>query len=432
MRVIPWNPERWRPLFFTIWGGQIFSLLGSHLVQFALVWWLTDTTGSATVLAIGMMFALIPQIVATPFAGALVDRWNRRWVMIVADGGIALATAVLAVLFALDVIQIWHIYALVFVRSLGGAFHWATMQASTSMMVPEVHLTRVAGLNQTLAGVANIVSPPMGALLIVLIPMQGILAIDFVTAILAIVPLLFIAIPQPAPSGEREAERPHLLRDVVEGLRFLWHRSGLLVIIAIATILNLLAVPAFSLMPIYVKNHFGGGALQLATIQAMWGIGLIGGGLLLAAWGGFKRRIVTGMLALALQGIGIAVLGFTPAHLFWLAVGAALFAGLMNPIFNGSIMATLQTTVPHAMQGRVFALVLSGAQAMSPLGLAVAGPVADRFGIQLWYLLAGFASTAMGIAALFVPAVLRVESTAKSLKDEEKAVDADAADARPS
>ncbi|MCI0521317.1 MAG: MFS transporter, partial [Chloroflexi bacterium] len=184
----------WKPRFFTIWGGQALSLVGSALVQFALVWWLTVETGSATILASASLVALLPQIFLGPFVGALVDRWNRRRIMIVADSGIALATVALMILFALERAEVWMIFVLAFVRSLGGAFHHPAMTASTSLMVPKEQLTRVAGLNQTLQGVIGIFAPPLGALLISLFPTQAILAIDIGTALLAIVPLLFILI----------------------------------------------------------------------------------------------------------------------------------------------------------------------------------------------------------------------------------------------
>ncbi|HAE58218.1 MAG TPA: MFS transporter, partial [Anaerolineae bacterium] len=130
----------WKPRFFTIFGGQALSLFGSSLVQFALVWYLTQQTGSATILATATLVAMLPQIILGPFVGALVDRWNRRLVMMVADGLIALATLVLAGLFWFDLVQVWHIYAILLVRSTGGAFHWPAMQASTSLMVPKEQL----------------------------------------------------------------------------------------------------------------------------------------------------------------------------------------------------------------------------------------------------------------------------------------------------
>jgi len=402
---------KWQIPFFTIWTGQAVSLLGSHLVQFALVWWLTETTGSATVLAFASILAVLPLVFLGPIAGALVDRWNRRLVMIVADSVVALTVIVLAVLYALDAVQIWHIYLLMFIRAAGGAFHWPAMQASTSLMVPEKHLSRIAGLNQTLNGLANVVSPPLGALLFSILPIQSILAIDVGTAVLAIVPLLFVTIPQPERKEAAE-KKPSVLADMQEGLRFVWGWPGLMMIIAIAMLINLLINPGFSLLPIVVTDHFGGGALQLAWLESAWGIGMILGGITLGVWGGFKRRIVTGLLAMTLMGVGVTVLGLTPATAFTLALGAMFFGGFMNPIANGSLFATLQVTVPPEIQGRVFTLGTSGSAAMMPLGLAIAGPVADALGVQIWFLIGGIATVIMGVGSFFVPAIMRIEDRA--------------------
>jgi DHA3 family macrolide efflux protein-like MFS transporter len=397
--------------FFTIWTGQAISLFGSELVQFALVWWLTERTGSATVLAFATMMALLPQIFLSPFAGVLVDRWPRRRVMIIADSVIALASVVLAVLFRLELVRIWHVYAIMFIRSAAGAFHWPAMQASTPLMVPERHLSRVAGLNQALYGATGIAMPPLGALLLRLLPVHAILGIDVGTALLAIVPLWFIAVPQP-PLTDRSprASGPlAVLADLRDGLRFVLGWRGLVLIMGMATLLNFLFNPAFALLPILVTDHFRGGPLQLAWLQSAWGLGMLAGGLTLSVWGGFKRRIVTAMLALVLQGIGILIVGFTPATALQLAIGALFFAGFMNPIVNGSFNAGMQAIVPPQMQGRFFTLVISASAAMSPLGLAIAGPVSDALSIQAWFVFAGVASTLMGAAMFSIPAVMQIE-----------------------
>lgn len=399
--------------FFIIFAGQAFSLFGSQLVQFALVWWLTITTsGSASVLAFASIMALLPQIFLSPFVGPLIDRWNRRIVMMVADGVIALAVVVLAVLYALDAVQVWHIYTLMFIRSAGGAFHWPAMQASTTMMVPEQHLSRVGGLNQSLQGLVNIIAPPVGALLLVVLPMQNILAIDVGTAMLAIAPLFFISIPQPQRTQTPEKGKPSVLADLREALRYAWGWKGGLFLLIGAMTINLLIVPAVSLMPILVVDHFGGGALEFAWLTSALGIGMVLGGIALGVWGGFKRRIVTGMLGFILMGIGMTVVGLTPATAFLLAVGALFFAGLMLSIGNGSLLAILQATVPPEMQGRVFTLMMSGSGAMTPLGLAIAGPVADALGVQIWFVIGGIGMAAIGTIAFFVPAIMRIEERA--------------------
>ena len=408
------KPASMRP-FFTVWTGQVFSLLGSELVQFALVWWLTTTTGSAMVLALATMMAVLPRVFVSPVAGALVDRWNRRVVMMAADGLSALAVVVLAVLFAFDAVQVWHVYVVMFVRAACGAFHWPAMQASTTLMVPEEHLARVAGLNQALQGLGAIVAPPLGALLLAILPMQGVLAVDVATAILAISPLFFVHIPQPErAAGAAQAARPSMVADLREALRFLRAWPGILMIIAIAVLVNCLIFPALSLQPLLVTEHFQGDVLQLAWLQSAFGVGMVAGGITLSIWGGFRRRSLTGLLALALSGVGFVVIGLAPAGAFPLAVGAMFFAWFMQPIANGALMAVLQIIVPADMQGRVFTLLQSAAGAMIPLGLVIAGPLAEVLSVQIWFLVAGIAMAVMGVGALFVPAITRLDVTATS------------------
>jgi DHA3 family macrolide efflux protein-like MFS transporter len=402
--------NNWKRSFFTIWGGQAFSLLGSRLVQFALIWYLTEKTGSATVLATASMVGLLPNVFLSPFIGALVDRWDRRRIMIIADSAIALATVLLAVLFALDVIQIWHIYALMFVRAVGGGFHGPAMIASTSLMVPNEHLTRIQGVNQTLNGGLNIISAPLGALLLEILPTQTILGIDVFTAAFAILPLFFIPIPQPERKPAVEGGKPSVLKEMHAGFQYIISWPGLLFIVVMATMINFLLSPAFSLLPLLVKEHFGGGAIQLGWANAGFGAGVIAGGLLLGVWGGFKRRIVTSLMGVIGIGIGSLIIGLIPASAFSIAIGALVLAGIMQPIANGSLGAILQASVAPEMQGRVFTLLGSAATAMIPIGLAIAGPLSDRFGIQIWFIIGGVICLLMGVLQFFIPAVMGVES----------------------
>jgi len=342
----------WAPRFFTIWTGQAFSLLGSQLVSFAVIWWLTQTTGSATVLATASLVGLLPQVILGPISGTLVDSWSRRLTMIVADGLIALATIVLAILFALGHVQIWQVYALLFIRSVCGGFHWPAMQASTSLMVPKEHLSRIQGLNQMLQGGMSIASAPLGALLLAWLPMEGILAIDVFTAMLAIIPLFFFQVPQP----ERRDLQPDaqgkssVWQDFRAGLRYVWGWPGLMLIGIMATVINFLLTPAFSLLPILVTRHFNGQALQLATLESFSGLGFIFGGLILGAWGGFKRRVLTSLLGLIAMGVGCLVMGLLPPSAFVFAVATILYLGIVSPIVNGPLMAAVQAAVAPEMQ----------------------------------------------------------------------------------
>ncbi len=406
------KPSRSMIPFFVIWGGQAISLFGSQLVQFALIWWLTKITDSATVLATASLVGLLPQVVLGPVVGALVDRWNRRITMIVADGVIAVATVGLAALFLTGTVQVWHVYLLMFVRATAGGFHWAAMAASTSLMVPKEHLTRIQGLNQTLQGGLNIISAPLAALLLDLLPMQGILAIDVGTAMFAVGSLLFVTIPQPQrrePPQEMQTGGPSVWQDLRQGLRYVWSWPGLVMILLMATVINLALTPAASLLPILVTRHFHGEALHLGWLESAWGIGMVLGGLVLGVWGGFRRRILTSLTALVGVGIGFSFIGLAPASSFSMAVGAMFFVGVMLPIVNGPIHAVVQAAVIPEMQGRVFTLMASVSAAMSPLGLAIAGPVADTMGVRTWFVMGGVVTALMGVMGFLIPQVVNVE-----------------------
>lgn len=418
--------ENWKRPFFTIWVGQIFSILGSGLVQFALTFYMAVTTGSAAVLTTATLFALLPEVFLGPFAGALVDRWNRRRVMIIADGAIALVTLGLVLLFWGGLIQTWHIYVALFLRSLGGAFHYPAMTASTSLMVPDKHLARIQGLNQALRGSIGFVAPLLGAFLVTVMDIQWVLSIDIITALLAILPLLITAIPQPVREAITGGITPRiLLKDVREGLKFVVTWPGLLAILVMAVVLNFFFAPAGTLLPLLVTKYFGGDAYSLGVTESVFSFGFIAGGLLLGVWGGFKRKILTSMVGLLFMGTGTIITGLAPKEAFFLAVAGFGLTGLMNPIVNGPLMAIVQSRVPPEMQGRVFTLMGSFASAMMPLSMIVAAPVADGLGIQAWFVIAGVVCILMAIAGVFVKSVMNIETDRPPLVQQSEPVPAE-------
>jgi DHA3 family macrolide efflux protein-like MFS transporter len=397
----------WARPFFTVWTGQTFSLLGSQLVQFALVWWLTEKTGSATVLATATLIAMLPQIVLGPFAGTLVDRWNRRAVMIAADSLIALATLALAVLFASGKVATGHVYLIMLIRSVGTIFHWPAMSASTALMVPHHHLARVAGANQTLNGAMNIVAPPLGALLLDTFPIQAVLAVDITTALFAISPLLFIPIPQ--PQRHPDQAQASVRQDLLDGLRYVWSWPGLRILLVMAMAINFCLYPAFSLLPILVTEHFGGGAPQLGWMESVWGAGVVLGGIALGVWGGFSRRIVTFLAGLTGLGVALTVIGLTPGSAFALALAIMFFGGALMSIHSGPFSAAIQASVAPDMLGRVLSLISSATSLIAPISLAIAGPLSDSLGAQVWYVLGGGLCVLMGLTGLTIPALLQIE-----------------------
>lgn len=414
----------WMKKFIPIWSAQLFSLLGSSLVQFALVWWITQQTGSAVYLAMATLVAILPEVLLSPFAGALVDRLNRRYVMIAADALIALFTLSLAVLFVLGLVQIWHVFVVMFLRSLGSVFHWPAMQASTSLMVPEKHLARVAGINQALRGSLNIVAPPLGALLMSVLKFYQVISVDVITAIIAITPLLFIRIPQPVRADAGVALTPKvLLQDVVEGFKYMKNWKGLLYLAFLAAMLNFLLAPAGTLMPLMVTQHFKAGVWELSALESSMGIGIVIGGLLLGVWGGFKSKIITSLTGVIGLGLGVLVFGLAPANGFWVGIVGMVLLGFMNPIANGPLQAIMQSKVAPEMQGRVMGTTGALCSAMMPLSMLIVAPVAEFLGLRVWYWVGGSLTILIGLAAFFIPSIMALDSNKKDVSTVEIAAD---------
>ena len=399
--------NNWAVRFVSLWVGQALSLLGSQLVQFAIIWYLTQETNSATTLAIASMMGLLPQVLLSPFIGTWVDRGNRRFILIAADSIVAVTTFLLALLFASGGVQVWYIYVALFIRAVAGGFHQSAFGASVVLLVPKEQLARVQGFNQALYGGLNIISAPLGAFLLSALPMQGILGIDVGTALFAITILLFIRIPQPEGKGRVPAT---FWQDFRAGFRYITAWRGLLILLGLVMVVNFFFSATEPLTPLLITNHFRGGAQQLGWWLSSFAAGNILGGLILGAWGGFKRKVVTAQLGLIFSGLSTLVIGIVPADLYPVGLAANALLGLMLPIINGSYGATLQAAVAPEMQGRVFAFILSAAMLVSPLALMIAGPFADAFGIQPWFLIAGISCTLMGIAGFFSREVMRMES----------------------
>ena len=404
------RPVDTRP-FFVLWTGQALSLLGSQAVQFALIWWLTLETGSATVLATATFFGLLPQAFLGPVIGALVDRWNRKRILFAADAMVALASVVLALLFLFEAAQVSHVFLLLLVRAIGAAFHAPAMLASTSLMVPKEMLARIQGLNQGLQGGLLIVSAPLGAFLVAWLPMAGIMAVDVVTALVALLPLLFVRVPQPPRSGDEVAgggALGTLWGEVAAGVRYLWQRDGHFALLGLATLINLFMVPAFSLLPLLVTG-WGGTAAQLGWMTSAFGIGTLAGGILLAVWGGFQRRILTSLMALLFLGAAVLSLAGAQSFGFGLSVASIFAVGFFVALVNGPIQAILQVTIAPELQGRIFTLYGSLATAAAPVGLFLAAPVAEAFGVVAWYGAGGVICLAMAILGFSQPRILRLE-----------------------
>jgi DHA3 family macrolide efflux protein-like MFS transporter len=403
--------DNWKPRFFAIWAGQALSLIGSALTQFVLLWWITDTTGSAQSLAIAGMMGLLPQALLGPLGGTLADRWNRRTIMIVADSITALSMIILIALFATNSIQIWHVYTLMFVRSSMQAFQQPAAGASTAMLVPPSWLPRVAGLNQTLAGIMSIAAAPLGALALSAFPLQGALMIDVVTALLGIVPLLIFAIPQVhARDRDPSHQTGSVLGDFKLGLRYVTARPGFVILFGVLGLVVMTVMPTFTMTPLLVKQHFGGGVNEVALMEALGGIGIILGGVFITVWTGFKKRIVTMMVSFFVSCGTVALTALAPSNALWLAAGWWFISGATFSTGNVPFTTIIQTQVPNDMQGRVFSLMSTVMGLAGPIGLLIAGPLGEAIGVRGVFIVGGALSALVCVLALLSKRLREIES----------------------
>ena len=401
-------PKEFSDRFWLLWGSQAVSLAGSFAVQFAIIWWLTSTTGSATILATAAMIGLLPQVFLGPFFGALVDRWNRKRIMLFADSAIAVVSAWLAWMFYIEAATTAHVFIVLGARAIGGALHGPAMLASTSLMVPEEHYVRIQGLNQALTNGSPLLAAPIGALLISWLPMSSILMIDVLTAAIAVIPLIFVKVPQPE-SSEAEEKQTSVFADVAEGIRYLRrHREQSYLIIA-ATFVNFCIVPAFALLPLLVMQELNGGAYYLSGLQLLFGVGGVIGGSVLASWGGFDNRVYTVLIGFGFMGAATLMIGLSPASAAWMPATAMFLVGAAAALINGAIMAILQSRVAADYQGRLFTLLGSIAGAITPIALLMAAPIAELFGIRFWYVAGGAVCVLVAIVAAMIPAVVHLD-----------------------
>jgi MFS transporter, DHA3 family, macrolide efflux protein len=395
--------------FLVLWSSQAASMFGSSIVNFALIWYLTRETGSATILATSTIATLVPGVILGPFIGPLVDRWDRKKIMIFSDLISMLFTVFLIALFITHILQIWHIYLVIIGRSISGSFQSPAFSASIPMIVPREQLTRVNGFNQTLGGFIRIASPATGAFLMEILPMEGVVAIDVVTAIIAIGCIMPLGIPQP-PHTTLTA-KPNVIRDMVQGFRYVASGRGLLLLFMLVGFLNFFGAPTHALVPLFVKQYLGGDVLKLGWLQTATGAGFIIGGLIMGAWGGFKRRIITCFAGVILQSIVRVAFGFVTEQFYIAGVAIWFITGIGGAVAWAPIHTIIQMTVPKDMQGRAYSLLNAMMEAMMMLSLAITGPVVDAIGVRLIYIIGGAGIFILTIAGFFSSDLMTIESS---------------------
>lgn len=363
--------------FTLVWFGQVISLTGSSMTAFGLTLWAYQLTGQATALALAAFFNFAPTVLLSPFAGVLVDRWNRKLVMMFSDLGAGLSTVAIFALYATGNLQIWHLFVANAFAGVFQSFQFPAYSASISLMLPKEQYGRAQGMMAMAESGSGILAPILAGALLGIVGLSGILLIDIVTFIFAIGALLLVFIPQPAKTEEGRRGQGSFLREAAYGFQYIVQRPSLLGLQLTFLVMNLTGTLAITLIAPMILARTGNDEMALASVQSAGAIGGLLGGLLLTAWGGPKRRVWGVVGGMALSGLSAGViLGLSRSLVLWSA--CVFVEGITVTIINGSNQAIWQAKVAPDVQGRVFATRRLIAQISGPVALLLAGPLADR------------------------------------------------------
>lgn len=382
--------------FIIVWAGQIVSVLASMMTQFGLSIWMYQQTESATAMALMQVFFITPFLLISPLAGVMVDRHNRKLMMMVSDLAAVLATFGVLILNALGLLEFWHLYVAAALNGLGNAFQWPAYSAVITTMVPKEHLGRANGMMGLIEAGPGAIAPLLAGALLPIIGLTGILTIDVVTFFFAIGALLVVHIPQPRRTEEGQQAGDSLLKEAVYGFRYIFARPSLLGLQLVFFVGNLFSGIGWAVFAPMVLARTSSDPLIFGSVQTAGAVGGILGGLLMSAWGGFKRRVHGVLAGWFLSGIFAAFLGIGTGLPFW--VPFMVLSAMTIPLVNDSNQAIWQAKVAPDLQGRVFASRRLIAWLTTPISPIVAGTLAD-------FVLEPAMRTQSGLAAVFGPLV---------------------------
>ena len=427
LKFVPFTDNM--PTFLVTWFGQVVSLVGSGLTSFALGVWVFERTGSPTLFAFIGLFAVLPKVIFSPIAGALVDRFDRRKVMILADAGAGLSTLFIALMLFTGRLELWHIYLSATASSLCGTFQWPAYIATVTQLVPQKNLSRANGMNQFGRAAAEIFSPLLAGLLVLTIQLEGVILIDVATFIFAMLMLLMVRFPM-LESKPAEDDLSTFKCDLTFGWRYILTRKGLLNLLFFQVTVNFIWGMVGALIVPMILNFTSPD--KLGAIITIAGTGMLTGSLLMTAWGGFRRRVTSVIFFEFLSGICFVLMGLRPE--FWLVAVGAFGAHITIAIVFGSNQTLWQTKVEPKNQGRVFAAQQMFASLASPLAYLLAGPLAENIfepwmvsggalsyklssllgsgagrGIGLMFVLMGLAKITISVLAYLNPRVRLIE-----------------------
>lgn len=399
MRV---SHEHWRRNIYLFLASQFLTGITSMIVQYAIIWYLTKETGSATILSIATILGMLPMALLSPFVGPLVDRWNKKALLIVPD----VVAAVFAIILSISggvfhVFPIWLIFVSLLMRSIAQTFQMPTIQSVIPTMVPDTELTKINGQLGMVQSANMIIAPALGAFLFALIPLQYLILLDVLGAILGISILIWVQIP----NNEKIDAALHMLHNTKLGVQQLMHNKGLWYITITGAVFTLLYMPAASMYPLMTMKYFQGTVGQAGFIEALYSGGMLAGGAIIGIWGNWRDRMKPVIIAFFLVGVPTGLSGLLPGNqsgFMWFAI-LNVIEGIATPFFSTLLMAMIQQSYPSQQLGRVLGVLNSLMSLTGPVGLIFAGPIADALGVETLFIIAGVGTVICGIFALMVP-----------------------------
>jgi MFS transporter, DHA3 family, macrolide efflux protein len=416
--------------FTLIWFGQLISLTGSGLTSFALGVWVFQQTDSVTLFSLISLFTTLPGILISPLAGVLIDRWDKRWAMLLSDAGAGLSILALMLLLWFGQLKIWHIYLVVGISSTFNTLQWSALSAATTLLVPKEQLGRASGMVQFADATAQTISPTLAAILVATLQLKGLLLVDVASFIFSLVTLLLVRFPKLETTIVSKAKHQSLLHEFAVGWTFIKERPGLLGLMIFFVTNNLvMGIVIVLIQPLVLAFT---SVTMLGIVMSIGGCGMIVGSLLMSLWGGGKRRIYNLFNFTFLGGLCILFAGLRPnVNVFFFTIFFYFFG---MPLTAGSSQAIWQSKVPIDLQGRVFSIRRMIALASFPLAYAIAGPLADQifkpllkeggllseslggifgvgegYGIALLFIVLGILTMLVAGGAYFYPHLRRVE-----------------------
>jgi MFS family permease len=435
--------------FLVMWIGQFVSLVGTSMTRFALTIWAFETTGSATALALVGFFSFGPVVLLSPLAGALVDRWPRKSVLVVSDLGAGFATTILLFLSLTGNLEMWHLYVAGAIAGAFESFQFPAFSAAITTMVHKDQYARTSAMRGVAESASTIIAPILAGILLTRIDLVGIMLLDAITFVIAMATLAFVVIPRLGKSDAGEQTQTNLKQEILYGFTYIWERPSLLGMQLVFTFANLLATIGLILLAPMILGMTNNDELALGTVQTAAGAGGLIGGIILSIWGGPKRKVHGVLIGMIFSGLlGQAVIGFGNTLLIW-TIGAFLTMFFI-PVINSSNQAIWQVKVPPGVQGRVFSVRRLVAQVTAPIAMLVAGPLADQLfepammpggvlapmfgaifdmgpgsGIRLIFVMTGFLAMIVGALGYAFPVVRNIETILADHEPDTQATEAD-------